>query len=179
MQGYPNQQYYNYAQFPPQRQQPAPGTYLTGFSATFPHHVNPSAPPPAAPMPGPAYPPFPAASYPPREHYEAWPVVPQQSKSSRHGMHRSHSVAAPNQNAMPLKSAMKKRGHERSGSMGNPPMGHPSMGPMGPSMSRTPSRAPSEQRERANSTTRRRADSIPYKHGESSPSYLCFPFMMR
>ena len=164
MQAYPNSRYYPPSQYPPQRQQPPPGTYLTGFSASYPHFAQPNPGPPpsqAAPIPQ-GYHHFPGA-YPPREQYETYPVVPQHPPRASKHMHRSHSLAAPHPSAVPLKSAMKRRPHERSGSMNNPPIGGQQMGNL--SMSRTSSRAPSEQRERTASTTRRRADSLPHRHG--------------
>ncbi|KAI0692765.1 hypothetical protein BC835DRAFT_1355983 [Cytidiella melzeri] len=173
MQAYHNQTYYaphpQYASRQPHPQQP--GTYLTGFSATYPQFVQPQLPPGAQ---GPAgYQQFPAY---PQEQYEPYPqaVVPdrrrdrdrERERPDKYGMNRSHSLAVPNPNAVPLKSALKKRPHDRSASMGNVPMQQQ------PSMSRTSSRAPSEARERTTSTGRRRVDSMPHKYDHI---FLTFP----
>ncbi|KAI0094871.1 hypothetical protein BDY19DRAFT_915025 [Irpex rosettiformis] len=179
MQAYHTQNYYaghpQYPQRPPPG--PQPGTYLTGFSATYPHFVQPP-PPPGSQVPPPGYQPFPGAVYPP-EQYDGYPVVPdrrrdrdrtrdwerERERGDKYGLSRSKTVATPNPNAVPLKSAMKRR-HDRSASVSNaPPMQQPSM-------SRASSRAPSESRERTTSTGRRRADSLPPKYDYL---FLTFP----
>ncbi len=183
MQAYHNTNYYAPQPAYPQRGPPLgpqPGTYLTGFSATYPHFPQPQ-PPPGAQGPPQGYQPFPGAVYPP-EQYEAYPqaVVPdrrrdrdrarerdrERERADKYGLHRSNTVATPNPNAMPLKSAMKKSGrHDRSASMSNPPM-------MQQSMSRASSRAPSENRERTTSTGRRRLESLPHKYGKCQYNVL-------
>lgn len=91
-------------------------------------------------------PPLPEGMY-QRHRYETYVPPPPEPVRPKH-MHRSQSVSVPNPNGQrPLKSAMKKRNHERSESMGAP-------------ISRQSSRAPEEQRERAGSMTRPRANSI-------------------
>ena len=98
-------------------------------------------PPRQLPPQGPGY-----SSY-QRHRYETYvPPPPEPAPKPR----RTQSLAVPNPHARPLKSALKRRGHERSESMGEP-------------ISRTSSRAPSEhqQRERAGSTSRPRANSNP------------------
>ncbi|KAI0348084.1 hypothetical protein BDW22DRAFT_1350231 [Trametopsis cervina] len=173
MQAYPNANYYPHPGYAHQRPPPPlqPGTYVTSYSASYPHFVPPG-PQPQQPPPG--YQPFPSAGY------DGYPVVPEprdrrerhrdrdRERPGKHDMHRSHSLAVPNPTAVPLKSALKRRPHDRSASAGNviPPMQQQ------PSMSRTSSRAPSEPRERTTSTGRRRADSLPFKYDHV---FLTFP----
>ena len=97
-------------------------------------------PPRQLPPQGPMYPNY------QRHRYDTYvPPPPEPAPKPR----RTQSLAVPNPHAKPLKSAMKKRTHERSESMGGEPI------------SRTSSRAPSEQRERASSMSRSRANSNP------------------
>lgn len=160
MQGYapPGQGSYYPSQYPPQNYVP---------SYPYPGYpVKPVVPQPAPPQ---GYP-FPGMVYPPQEQYEpAPPMQPHHSESSsksRHkqresgssGLRRSHTTPpprAPNPNAMPGKSALKKSQQEvRSSSRAS---GQQSQN----NLSRTSSKT-SDQRLRTDSTSsRQRSNSIP------------------
>lgn len=140
------QGYYNPSAYYPVAQPAPPPQYAAQPLASLPyisHYRNTPQfdPPRQLPPQGPGY-----TTY-QRHRYETYvPPPPEPAPKPR----RTQSLAVPNPKAKPLKSAMKKRNHERSESMGEP-------------ISRTSSRAPSDhqQRERAGSMSRSRANSNP------------------
>lgn len=144
MQGYhPQQQYY-----PPQAAYP-PQT----FQPSYPYPQYPVQPVLAPGQPAPqGYQSFP--NYRAQDQYEPQQPAPQQLAPRPKHLRRSQTTAAQNPKAVPLKSAMKRSQHDRSTSMS-------AAGPITPDLSRTSSRATSEQRHRANSNaSRHRANSI-------------------
>ncbi|PSS37641.1 hypothetical protein PHLCEN_2v465 [Hermanssonia centrifuga] len=139
------QAYHNGGQayYPQPQYQPQPGPYITHYTAGYPQFQ-----PPVVPAQG--YQQFPS-TYPP-EQYEPPPQTHQFPSLPRpKNLKRGHTLATPNPKAVPLKPALKRPQHDRSGSMGTVPA--PAQ------LSRASSRATSEQRQRVNSTTRPRADS--------------------
>ncbi|KAF7791890.1 hypothetical protein EIP86_002914 [Pleurotus ostreatoroseus] len=144
MQGYHPQQPY-YPQQPPYPQQ--------AFQPSYPYPQYPVQPVVAPGQPIPSYQPFPNV-YRAADQYEQAQPAPQQLAPRPKHLRRSQTTTTPNAKAAPLKSAMKKS-HDRSVSMGG-------AGPITPDLSRTSSRATSEQRHRANSNaSRHRANSVP------------------
>ncbi|EKM61066.1 uncharacterized protein PHACADRAFT_247419 [Phanerochaete carnosa HHB-10118-sp] len=128
---YPPQAYYPVQQVPSQAQYPPP--QVAGSVPYVSHYVG-AAPPRQDPY-----------AYSMRHRYETYvPPPPEPAPKSKH--QRSNTISTPNHKIMPLKSAMKKRTHERSESMGQP-------------ISRQSSRAPSEPREPISPTGRPRANS--------------------
>jgi hypothetical protein len=107
-----------------------------------------------------------------RHRYETYvPPPPEPVQNKRHSIFRSNTVSTPHTKTRPLKSALKRRPHERSESLG-PPVLAPSTGPpAGPPISRQTSRAPSEPRERTGSTSRSRANSL----SQFTPGALLVP----